>query len=187
MTLACDSGGNGRDRGQCVGEGHFQRFSPWSEQHLSYPGGLLGGGGHSGGGLVQVRAEQPMACAARETLCAGLAQCPGVWLAQAPPVSGPGPSRCGVRGGWHRMFTLFPTDLPAGSMLDLVLRLFISPTQCRWEPSTFSSLPNSPGGRPVSCREKRLGRWGCVTESLGPWWHTVSMKVSAEGRERSVL
>lgn len=167
MTLACDSGSGGRDHGQCVGEGYFQRFSPWSGQRLSYPGGLLGGGGRSGGGLVQVWAEQPMACAARETLCAGLAQCPGVWLAQAPPVSGPGPSRCGVRGGWHRMFTLPLAGLPAGSVLDWCCG-FSSPAQCCWEPSTFSSLPNSPVGRPVSCREKRLEGGGVLLKAQGP-------------------
>lgn len=57
------------------------------------------------------------------------------------------------------MFTLSPTGLPAGPVLDLVLLLFISLAQCCREPSTSSELPNSPNSlvsRPVSCREKKL-------------------------------
>lgn len=63
---------------------------------------------------------------------------PGVCLAQVAAVSGLGPSRCGDHGGWIRMFTLSPAGLPAGPVLDLVLLLFISLTQCGWAPSTFS-------------------------------------------------
>lgn len=74
------------------------------------------------------------------------------------------------------MFTLSPTGLPAGPVLDLVLLLFFSLAPCCWEPSTSSELPNSPNSpvsRPVSCREKKLERG----------WHTVSGKAREEERD----
>lgn len=63
---------------------------------------------------------------------------PGVCLAQVAAVSGLGPSRCGVHGGWIRMFTLSPAGIPAGPVLDLVLLLFISPLGVMGHPALFS-------------------------------------------------